>query len=61
MGKQKFNARKFLKSIKNNLGKRSPDPVEDEQREDDLDSLNEEPKQDEGRASLAEEKEYLIK
>ena len=50
MGKQKFNARKFLKSIKNNLGKRSPDPVEDEQREDDLDSLNEEPKRDEGRA-----------
>ena len=45
MGKEKFSAKKFLKSIKNNLGKRSPDPVEEE-RDDDLDSLNEEPKAD---------------
>ena len=38
---QKFNAKKFLKGIKNNLGKRAPD--KEEEREDDLDSLNEEP------------------
>ena len=40
MGKQRFNAKKLLKSVKNNLGKRAPE--QEEIREDDLDSLNEE-------------------
>lgn len=41
MAKEKFNAKKFLKNVKNNLGKRSPE--EDDTPKDDLDSLNEEP------------------
>ena len=45
MKDQKFNAKKFLKSIKHNIGKRAPEA--EEKREDDLDSLNEEP-MDEG-------------
>ena len=40
MKEQKFNAKKFLKNIKNNLGKRAPE--EKEECEDDLDNLNEE-------------------
>ena len=40
MKEQKFNAKKFLKGIKNNLGKRAPE--ENVEREDDLDRLNEE-------------------
>lgn len=40
MKEQKFNAKKFLKGIKNNLGKRAP--KENDVNEDDLDSLNEE-------------------
>ena len=40
MKEQKFNAKKFLKSIKHNIGKRAPEA--EEKREDDLDSLNEE-------------------
>ena len=43
MKEQKFNAKKFLKGIKHNLGKRAPIVDEDErEREEDLDSLNEE-------------------
>ena len=38
MKEQKFNAKKLLKEIKNNIGKRAPD--EDVVREEDLDSLN---------------------
>ena len=42
MAKQSFNAKKFLKSIKNTLGKRAPEPVEDDELDEDLDRLNEE-------------------
>ena len=42
----KFNAKKFLKGIKNDLGKKAP--TEEESRVDDLDSLNEEPSVDNG-------------
>lgn len=38
MKEQKFNAKKLLKEIKNNIGKRAPD--EDVVREEDLDNLN---------------------
>lgn len=47
MKEQKFNAKKFLKSIKNNLGKRAPE--ENTVNDDDLDSLNEEPSQEKER------------
>ena len=40
MKEQKFNVKKFLKGVKNNLGKRTPE--ESETREEDLDSLNDE-------------------
>ena len=47
MKEQKFNAKKFLKSIKNNLGKRAPE--ENTVNDDDLDSLNEESSQEKER------------
>ena len=47
MKEPKFNAKKFLKSIKNNV-KRAPQ-TEYEQGEEDLDSLNEEPRQESGK------------
>lgn len=40
MKEQKFNVKKILKGVKNNLGKRTPE--ESETREEDLDSLNDE-------------------
>ncbi len=54
MKDQKFNAKKFLKGIKGKLGKHAP--VEDDTREDDLDSLNEEEPQDDGKSKKAKSK-----
>ena len=42
----KFNAKKFLKGIKNELGKKAP--IEEDAREEDLDSLNEEQLEEDG-------------
>ena len=56
MKEPKFNAKKFLKGIKNNLGKRAPE--EKNINEDDLDSLNEEPEQDKGRTKGAKKKVF---
>ena len=48
MKDQKFNAKKFLKGIKGKLGKHAP--TEEDIREDDLDSLNEEDPQNDGKS-----------
>lgn len=56
MKEPKFNAKKFLKGIKNNLGKRAPE--EKNINEDDLDSLNEEPEQEKGRTKGAKKKVF---
>ena len=58
MKEQKFNAKKFLKTVKNNLGKRAPEP--DEEREEDLDSLNEEPLQEDGKTRKGREKKKVF-
>lgn len=58
MKEQKFNAKKFLKTVKNNLGKRAPE--QETEREDDLDSLNEEPSQEEGKARKKREKKKVF-
>lgn len=58
MKDSKFNAKKFLKGIKGKLGKRAP--IEDEIREDDLDSLNEEDAQDEGSKSKGKRREKIF-
>jgi len=55
---QKFNAKKFLKNIKNNLGKKAPD--ENEERDDDLDSLNEEESQESGASKKKREKKKVF-
>lgn len=46
MKDRKFNAKKFLKGIKNELGKKAP--IEEDAREEDLDSLNEEQLDEDG-------------
>lgn len=57
MKEQKFNAKKFLKNIKNSLGKHAPD---EEIREDDLDSLNEEPQQEKAKGKGKREKRKVF-
>lgn len=58
MKEQKFNAKKFLKNIKHNLGKRAPE--EEEKREDDLDSLNEEPNEESGNQKKSKHKREKV-
>ena len=54
MKDQKFNAKKFLKGIKGKLGKHAP--TEEDIREDDLDSLNEEEPQNDGKSKKGKAK-----
>ena len=58
MKEQKFNAKKFLKNVKNNLGKRAPE--NETAREDDLDSLNEEPSQEEKKTRKTRERKKVF-
>ena len=58
MKEQKFNAKKFLKNIKNNLGKKAPE--EKEECEDDLDNLNEEWSQESGASKKKREKKKVF-
>ena len=58
MKEQKFNAKKILKGIKNNLGKRAPD--QEEEREEDLDSLNEEPREEDGKNKKKRQKKKVF-
>ena len=58
MKEQKFNAKKFLKNIKHSIGKRAPE--NEEKREDDLDSLNEEPEAEDTKSKSKRKKEKVF-